>query len=150
MANTTRQFLSGRYNTKRDIDMGITKKAATVVAASLIGLGGSASAWAATTSTSLSNGTLYSTVENGRTVSGNSSLFYSSAKYTKTGGGTVSVKFVMDAGTVYSSASSYSVASGQSKSHSFGGLPVPSGCRATGGMNVSGQGYFWTPPLNPC
>ncbi|MGI5252518.1 hypothetical protein [Actinacidiphila glaucinigra] len=126
------------------------KQAATIAAASLFALGVSTSAWAATTSTSLSNGTLYSTVENGRTVSGNSSLFYSTVKYTKTGGGTVSAALVMDAsGTVYSSGA-FSLSSGQSKSYSFGGKPVPSGCRATGGMTVSGQGYFWTPPLNPC
>ena len=129
--------------------MGITKKVGTIAAASLFVFGASTSAWAATTSTQLSNGTLYSTVENGRYVTGNSSLFYSSVKYSKTGGSTVSAKFVMDAGSAWTS-SSYSISSGQTKSHSFGGLPVPSTCRATGGLNVSGQGYFWTPSLNPC
>ncbi|WP_112467745.1 hypothetical protein [Streptomyces triticisoli] len=130
--------------------MGIAKKVSAVVAASLCVLGAGTSAWAATTSTKLSNGTLYSTVENRRNVSGNSSLFYSSVKYTKTGGGTISAVFAMDAsGKIYNS-SSYSISAGQTKSHSFGGLPVPSGCRATGGLIVSGQGTFWTPSLNPC
>ncbi|WP_327242450.1 hypothetical protein [Streptomyces sp. NBC_01320] len=82
-------------------------------------------------------------------MSGNSSLFYSTVKYSKSGGSTVSVNLLMDAGTVYSSGT-YSVASGQSASISFGGKPVPSGCRATGGIKAAGQGYFWTPSLNPC
>ncbi|WP_327242448.1 hypothetical protein [Streptomyces sp. NBC_01320] len=83
-------------------------------------------------------------------MSGNSSLFYSTVKYSKSGGSTVTAILVMDSGsTVYSSGAS-NVASGASKSYSFGGKPVPSSCRATGGMTVSGQGYFWTPSLNPC
>ena len=130
--------------------MGIAKKVGTVAAASLFVFGASTSAWAATTSTQLSNGTLYSTVTNGAYVTGNSSLFYSSMKYSKTGGGTISAVFAMDAsGTIYKS-SGFSVSSGQTKDYSFGGKPVPSGCRATGGMTVSGQGTFWTPTLNPC
>lgn len=130
--------------------MSITKKAGVVVAASLCVIGAGTSAWAATTSTQLSNGTLYSTVENGRSVTGNSSLFYSSVKYSKTGGSTISAVFAMDAsGTIYKS-SGFSLSSGETKSYSFGGKPVPSGCRATGGMTVSGQGTFWTPTLNPC
>ncbi|WP_326804501.1 hypothetical protein OIE49_26930 [Streptomyces sp. NBC_01788] len=129
---------------------GITKKVGMVAAAALCVLGAGTSAWAGTTSTSLSNGTLYSTVENGRLVSGNSSLFYSSAKYTKTGGSAISAVFAMDAsGKIYSSPA-FGLSTGQTKTHSFGGLPVPSGCRATGGMSVSGQGTFWAPTLNPC
>ncbi|MGW1207010.1 hypothetical protein [Streptomyces cyaneofuscatus] len=120
-----------------------------VAAASLCVAGAASSAWAASTSTKLSNGTIHSTVENGRQVSGNSSLFYSVVKYSKTGGSKVSVTLLMDAGKPYSSGS-FSVSSGQTATHSFGGKPVPSGCRATGGINAAGQGYFWTPSLNPC
>ncbi|MGW1207009.1 hypothetical protein [Streptomyces cyaneofuscatus] len=130
--------------------MNIVKKAGVLAAASLCVVGAASSAWGASTSTKLSNGTLHSTVENGRLVSGNSSLFYSVVKYSKTGGSTVTATLVIDAGGKVYASSPSNVASGKSKSFSFGGKPVPTTCRATGGMNVSGQGWFWTPSLNPC
>ncbi|MFV5999048.1 hypothetical protein ACNPQM_43910 [Streptomyces sp. NPDC056231] len=126
---STASFAQNRAFGERDMGMGIAKKVGVIAAASLCVLGAGSSAWAASTSTKLSNGTLYSTVENGRIVSGNSSLFYSTVKYSKSGGSTVSAILVMDSGsTVYSSAAS-NVAAGASKSYSFGGKPVPSGCR---------------------
>lgn len=104
----------------------------------------------ADTSTKLSSGTLYFTATNGRSVSGNASLFYSVVRYDKSSGSTISVKFLVDKGSSELASGIYSIASGQSKSHSFGGSGVPSSCRVVGGMDVAGQGYFWTPALNPC
>ncbi|MFE7235974.1 hypothetical protein ACWCRF_18860 [Streptomyces sp. NPDC002405] len=125
-------------------------RSAVVVTAALASLGMGATAWAATTSTSLSNGKLTFESTNGRSVSGNSSLFYSAVSYQKTGGSAVSVKFLVDVGSKEYVSPVYSVSSGQTKSYSFGGNPVPSSCRSVGGMDVAGQGYFWTPALNPC
>ncbi|MEU2183981.1 hypothetical protein [Streptomyces thermolilacinus] len=89
-------------------------------------------------------------VQNGRYVSGNTSLFYSAVSYKKTGGSTIYAIFILDAGSALYNSSTYSIAAGQTKAHSFGGRPVPSGCRVVGGMHVDGQGKFWTPALNPC
>ncbi|MER6713243.1 MULTISPECIES: hypothetical protein [unclassified Streptomyces] len=125
-------------------------RSAVVVATAMASLGMGTAAWAATTSTSLSNGTLTFESTNGRQVTGNSSLFYSAVKYNKTGGGSISLKFLVDVGSKEYVSPVYSMSSGQTKSHSFGGNPVPSSCRSTGGMDVAGQGYFWTPSLNPC
>jgi len=125
-------------------------RSAVVIATAMASLGMGTAAWAGSTSTKLSNGTLSFDSTNGRLVSGNSSLFYSAVKYSKTGGGSISLKFLVDVGSKTYTSPSYSMTSGQSKTHSFGGNPVPSSCRSTGGINVSGQGYFWTPSLNPC
>ncbi|MEU2183982.1 hypothetical protein [Streptomyces thermolilacinus] len=89
-------------------------------------------------------------VQNGRFVSGNSSLFYSAVSYKKTSGSTIYASFLLDTSAKTYSSSTYTIAAGQTKAHSFGGLPVPSGCRVVGGLHPSGQGYFWTPALNPC
>ncbi|CAM5421962.1 hypothetical protein SSPIM334S_06303 [Streptomyces spiroverticillatus] len=100
--------------------------------------------------TELSNGTLTSSVQNGREVSGNSSLYYSAVTYKKKKGGAINVIFLMRTANNTNSSPPYLMKSGQTKGHSFGGKAVPSTCSAVGGLAEKDQGQYWAPPLNPC
>ncbi|MFG2472404.1 hypothetical protein ACGFXB_44260 [Streptomyces canus] len=128
-----------------------TLATATAVAATL--LAGAGSAYAASTSTSLSNGTLYFTAEDGANVTGNSSLFYSTTKYKKTGGSTVNVYLKLDTSEGIWSSPLKSVSSGQTVSYSFGGKSIANDapdCEATGLMDASNGGPYYTPTVSFC
>jgi hypothetical protein len=112
-----------------------------------------ASAYAASTSTKLSNGTLYFTAEDGSVVSGNSSLFYGVTKYAKSGGSTVNVYLKMDTKNAIFSSPQKTVSSGQTVEYSFGGkskAQYAPDCKATGLMDASNGGPYYTPTVTFC
>ncbi|MGK5500478.1 hypothetical protein [Streptomyces sp. URMC 125] len=111
------------------------------------------SAYAASTSTQLSNGVLYFTAEDGSVVSGVSSLFYGATKYKKTGGGQVYVVLRMETSGGTFRSPEKSVSAGQTVSHSFGGQSkskYAADCKATGWMTSNNGGPFWTPTVRFC
>jgi hypothetical protein len=123
----------------------------TAVAAALVF--GAGSAYAASTSTQLSNGTLYFTAEDGANVTGNSSLFYATTKYKKTGGSTVTVYLKMDTSEGIFSSPLKSVSAGSTVSYSFGGKSIAQyapDCEATGLMDASTGGPYYTPTVSFC
>ncbi|MFI7337230.1 hypothetical protein ACIBUY_04735 [Streptomyces sp. NPDC050085] len=112
-----------------------------------------ASAYAASTSTQLSNGTLYFSAQDGAVVSGNGSLFYGATKYKKTGGSKVNVYLKMSTSESVFSSPLKSVSSGQTVDYSFGGkskAKYAPDCRATGLMDASTGGPYYTPTVNFC
>lgn len=124
--------------------------AATAMAAALVLAGNTA--FAASTSTKLSNGTLYFEAVDGYKVSGNHSLFYSTTKYKKTGGSTTSIQLALWTETKLTKTDAMSISAGQTKSKSWGGLPKASWapvCKATGYM-VASSGKYTTPTVTFC
>lgn len=124
--------------------------AIAALAASLVFTGGSA--FAASTSTKLSNGTLYFEAQDGSVVNGNSSLFYGATKYTKTGGSAVYITLKMETYNAIFSDSQKQISSGQTISHSFGGISksfYAPDCAATGLMDAT-TGTYYTPTVHFC
>lgn len=116
-------------------------------------VGGTAAAYAVTTSTQLSNGTLSFTAQDGSAY-GDSSVFYASTAYKKTGGSTVSVRLEMiTTGGRFGSGDAYkSVSAGQTVITQWGGVSksyYASDCKATGSMWASGSVYY-TPTVHFC
>lgn len=126
------------------------KRAATAFAlASALVLTGS-TAFAGSTSTKLSNGTLTFIANDGCTVSGNCSLFYASTSYKKTGGATVSIILSLATGKGYLYDSQQNISAGQTKTKSWGGLLKSStDCTPQGYMKTS-TGNYYTPYLKVC
>ncbi|MFF9566633.1 hypothetical protein [Streptomyces sp. NPDC014685] len=102
-------------------------------------------------STTLSNGVLTITADDGCSVSGNCSLYYSATTYKKTGGSTVSVQLAMTTGGALYKATAIKISSGQTKTHSWGGKPKSqvSDCDISGYM-VASTGQYYTPPVLVC
>ncbi|MEW2087621.1 hypothetical protein [Streptomyces sp. NPDC005283] len=124
--------------------------AVTAIAAALVLAGNTA--FAASTSTKLSNGTLYFEAVDGYNVSGNHSLFYSTTQYKKTGGSTTSIQLALWTETKLTKTDAMSISAGQTKSKSWGGLPKASwapDCKATGYM-VASSGKYTTPTVTFC
>lgn len=131
--------------------MSIRRIATAALTAALVLTG--TSAYAASTSTQLTNGTLYFTAEDGSRVSGNSTLFYATTKYTKTGGSKITVVLRMETHNSTHRSAEKDVSAGQTVSHSFGGLSkakYASDCKATGWMTSNNGGPFWTPTIRFC
>ena len=124
------------------------------MSASLV-LGGATAAFAGTggtTSTALSNGTLYFEAHNGSVVTGNSSLFYGATKYSKTGGSKVTAYLKMSTSEAVFTSPLKSVSAGQTISYSFGGQSIAKyapDCDATGLMDAS-TGQYYTPSISFC
>lgn len=109
-------------------------------------------AFAVSTSTKLSNGTLYFEAQDGSQVSGNRTLFYSMTKYTKTGGSATSIQLALWTSEQLWKADAVTISAGQSKAKSWGGLPKASwapDCKATGYM-VASSGKYTTPTVTFC
>jgi hypothetical protein len=110
------------------------------------------SAFAVGTSTKLSNGTLYFEAQDGSQVSGNRTLFYSMTKYTKTGGGSVSIRLGLDTTDRRKLTDAMTISSGQTKAHSWGGLSkavYAPDCAASGYMQAT-TGSYYTPTVHFC
>ncbi|MFI6104062.1 hypothetical protein [Streptomyces sp. NPDC051310] len=109
-------------------------------------------AFAVSTSTKLSNGTLYFEAQDGSQVSGNSKLFYSVTKYTKTGGGETSIQLAIWTTTRLHKTDAMKISAGRTKAKSWGGLSkalwAPD-CKATGYM-VATSGQYTTPTVTFC
>ncbi|MFD5415781.1 hypothetical protein [Streptomyces nojiriensis] len=123
------------------------------VAGALV-VGGTAAAHAVTTSTKLSNGTLSFTAVDGSAVNGDSSVFFASTAYKKTGGSTVSVRLEMITkdGRFGSGDAYKSVSAGQNVITQWGGISksyYASDCKATGSMWATGSVYY-TPTVHFC
>ncbi|MFE5191363.1 hypothetical protein [Streptomyces sp. NPDC056628] len=120
-----------------------------------LALGGGAAAFAGTggtTSTTLSNGTLYFEAQNGSVVSGNSSVFYGATKYKKTGGSKVTATLKMSTEQAAFSSPQKSASAGQTISHSFGAKSIARyapDCDAVGLM-VASTGQYYTPHVSFC
>ncbi|MFE9395634.1 hypothetical protein [Streptomyces flavidovirens] len=109
-------------------------------------------AFAASTSTSLSNGTLYFEAQDGANVSGNSSLFYSATKYKKTGGSATSIQLALWTSEAIFKTDAMSISAGQTKSKSWGGLSKAKyapDCKATGYL-IASSGKYTTPTVSFC
>ncbi|MFF8603929.1 hypothetical protein ACF065_31565 [Streptomyces sp. NPDC015232] len=123
----------------------------TAALAAAIVLTGS-SAFAASTSTQLSNGKLYFEALDGYLVSGNHSQFFSMTQYTKTGGSTVSIQLALSTSTAVFKTDAMKISAGQTKSKSWGGLSKAQyapDCTATGYM-IATTGKYYTPTVRFC
>ncbi|MEU7206110.1 hypothetical protein [Streptomyces sp. NPDC045470] len=123
----------------------IPQKVARIVAVGGVALAamGSTVAYAGTTSTLLSNGTLSFTAINGRYLGTTGTKFFSSASYHKTGGSAVSVTLGLDTQTAEYNSPAKTVKAGQTVSHNFGGKSVSTvpQCYAIGFMRSGGKLY---------
>ncbi|GGY71234.1 hypothetical protein [Streptomyces xanthochromogenes] len=83
-------------------------------------------------------------------VSGNCSLYYSQTSYKKTGGSPVSIQLGLAYGGYYKT-SAMTISSGQTKTHSWGGLLKSNAddCSVAGYM-VATTGNYYTPPVGVC
>ncbi|MGW1746457.1 hypothetical protein ACWCRD_12700 [Streptomyces sp. NPDC002092] len=135
--------------------MAIGRVLTTAAVSAALVIGGSTAAFAGTggtTSTELSNGTLYFEVHNGSVVTGNSSLFYGATKYTKTGGSKVTAYLKMSTSEAVFTSPLKTVSAGQSISYSFGGQSIAKyapDCDAAGLMDAS-TGQYYTPNISFC
>lgn len=114
--------------------------------ASIMALSAGTAAAFGSKSTALSNGTLTITADDGCSVSGNCSLYYSATTYKKTGGSTVSIQLAMTTSDALYKAAAVNISSGQTKTHSWGGKAksAVSDCDITGYM-VASTGQYYTP-----
>jgi hypothetical protein len=102
-------------------------------------------------STQLSNGTLSFWAQNGITAGISSDVMLVGIQYQKTGGGQIYAEFYYEGGgNKYWDEGAFYQSAGQTRSYGWGTQPLPSNCSAVGGMWVSGQGDFLTPPEYPC
>ncbi|MEV0220054.1 hypothetical protein [Streptomyces sp. NPDC050704] len=128
------------------------KKTLAVVAmtSALVMAGTSAFAYGSK-STQLSNGVLTINADDGCLVSGNCSLYYSSTKYKKTGGSKVTIQLALATGNGLYLDTQKSISSGQTLSHSWGGLRKSdaSDCSVAGYMKAS-TGNYYTPNIGVC
>lgn len=102
-------------------------------------------------STKLSSGTLYFTGVNGIQVGSSYNSMLAYIKYEKTSGGQIYAEFEYEEGGVthWDQGAFYQNA-GETRSYSWGIVPLPANCSAIGKMWVSGQQTFQTPPEHPC
>lgn len=119
----------------------------------VLAVGGTTAAYAVTTSTKLSNGTLSFTAQDGSAY-GDSSVFYASTAYKKTAGSTVSVRLEMITkdGRFGSGDAYQSVSVGKTAITQWGGVSksyYASDCKATGSMWATGSVYY-TPTVHFC
>ncbi|MEU0384353.1 hypothetical protein [Streptomyces chartreusis] len=126
------------------------KKLAVATMTGVLALTGT-SAFAESKSTSLSNGTLTISEQDGCQVTGNCSLFYSSTSYKKTGGSKVDIRLGMTTSDEMFLDTWKTISKGQTVSHSWGGLKKSrvSDCTIVGYMKAS-TGDYYTPPVNVC
>jgi hypothetical protein len=126
------------------------KKLTIAAVTGVLVLSGS-TAFAESKSTSLSNGTLTISEEDGCKVTGNCSLYYSSTSYKKTGGSKVDIRLGMTTSKELYQDKWRTASKGQTVSHSWGGLKksaVPD-CTIVGYMKAS-TGDYYTPPVSVC
>ncbi|WP_326680849.1 hypothetical protein [Streptomyces sp. NBC_01237] len=130
----------------------LRKTAAVAVSlTSIMALSAGTAAAFGSKSTTLSNGVLTITADDGCSVSGNCTLYYSATTYKKTGGGTVSIELAMSTSDALYKAAAVNISSGQTKTHSWGGKAKSqvSDCDITGYM-VASTGSYYTPPVDVC
>ncbi|MFJ4563960.1 hypothetical protein ACIP4U_09625 [Streptomyces caelestis] len=128
----------------------LVKKLTVAAMTGVLALTGT-SAFAESASTSLSNGTLTISEEDGCKVTGNCSLYYSSTAYKKTGGSKVDIRLGMTTSKELFLDDWKTISKGQTLSHSWGGKKksaVPD-CTIVGYMKAS-TGDYYTPPVNVC
>ncbi|MGW0731367.1 hypothetical protein [Streptomyces sp. NPDC002851] len=105
-----------------------------------------------TTSTKLSNGTLYFEARNGSVVSGNSSVFYAATSYKKTGGSKITAYLKMSTENAVMSSPKKTVTKGRTIDHSFGARSIARwapDCDAAGLLDAS-TGKYYTPNVSFC
>ncbi|GAB7033857.1 hypothetical protein AB0G35_26690 [Streptomyces sp. NPDC021749] len=117
-------------------------RAMAVGGALLVAMGSTAAYAGGSTSTSLSNGTLYFEAHNGREIGQSSSKIYTGVRYKKTGGSAVSAQLKVDLeGGLYKD-SWKTVKAGQTINYSVSvPVSVASDCSAVGIMSANGTMY---------
>ncbi|MFD9689158.1 hypothetical protein ACFWXO_25775 [Kitasatospora sp. NPDC059088] len=125
----------------RQVSVEIDDSAAPVAA-------GTVSAFA---DTKLSSGVLSFWAQRGSQAGGSYYSMNAGISYKKDKGGKINARFFYEeGGNKHWDQGAFEQKAGETKNYGWGGAALPKNCSAVGGMEVTGQGTFLTPPEHPC